>query len=130
MAAAPALPSTLRMAFRRMAASEEAAFYALQPSWPALLACLDEHAKNMQQALAVHTSTACQPQKAPGVVQDLLVAGLRDAHVTGSGAWECTLSLPALYAAEDGHPFRVMVEAPSRKEVVKEPRMSCMHGCC
>ena len=73
--------------------TEEATFYASLSSWGALLACLGEHAQQMQQALAVHTSTACQPQKAPGVVEDLLVAGLREAHVT--------LDLPALFTAGD-----------------------------
>ena len=66
----------------------------------------------MQQALAVHTFTACQPQKAPGVVDDLLVAGLRDAHVTNSGAWACTLDLPALFTAGGAHPYRISRDAP------------------
>ena len=79
----------------RSRATEEATFYASIPGWSALLACLDDHARGMQQALAVHTSTVCQPQKAPGVVKDLLVAGLRHAHVTDSGAWTCALHLPA-----------------------------------
>ena len=103
----------------RRGATEEATFYASLPSWGALLACLDEHAKEMQQALAVHTSTACQPQKAPGVVEDLLVAGLSDAHATGSGAWACTLDLPALFTAGDAHPYRVSREAPTRQQVIR-----------
>ena len=68
----------------------------------------------------MHTSTACQPQKAPGVVENLLVAGLRDAHATSSGACVCTLDLPALFTAGDAHPYRVSQEAPNRKQVIKE----------
>ena len=96
----------------RWGATEEATFNSSLPSWGALLACLDEHAKEMQQALAVRTPTACQPQQAPGVVEDLLVAGLRHAHVTDSGARACTLDLPALFTAGDAHPYRVSREAP------------------
>ena len=41
-----------------------------------------------------------------------LVAGLNGAHATGSGAWACTLDLPALFTAGDAHPYRVSREAP------------------
>ena len=85
-------------------------------SWGRLLESVDAHVKGHQHKLAARASTACQPQKAPALVPDLLVAGLNEAHVTGSGAWSCTLELPALLAPRRNHPYRRTVEARARKE--------------
>ena len=112
------------MAARR-GATMEAMVFSTQPSYPLLLAALDEHFKDMRQGLAVHASTACQPRKLPGLVQDLMVAGLQDAHLTGFGGWngwQCTLDLPALFEAGDDHPYRVTVMSRSRQAAIHEPR--------
>ena len=103
-------------------ATEEALGYSRLRSWPLLLQALNDHTKEVRQSLAVHTSTACQPQKAEALVPDLLVAGLRDAHSIGFGEWTCTLYLPALFAPGDAHPYQMTVrQAPSKKQVVKDP---------
>ena len=103
-------------------ATEDALGYSQLQSWPLLLKALNDHTKEVRQSLAVHTSTACQPQKAEALVPDLLDAGLRKAHSTGFGEWTCTLYLPALFAPGDAHPYQMTVrQAPSKKQAVKDP---------
>ena len=72
------------------------------------------------EALSAHASTECQPQQAQGLVPNLSVAGLSNAHATDSGGWECTLAFPAIYEAGDGHPFFVTATAASRRQVIQE----------
>ena len=57
------------------------------------------------------------------------MAGLNYAHTTDSGAWTCTLDLPAMYEAGDGYPFRCTLEATSKKKVVQELGNICMQVC-
>ena len=78
------------------------------------------HVKGRQHNRAVHAPTSCQPRKMPALVRDLLVAGLRDANVTGSGH-NCTLELPALFEPGDNHPYWVALEERTKKEVVQDP---------
>ena len=102
------------------AAAHDAEGYRRLGSWWRLLQSLDTHMQGHQHCLAVHAPTACQPRKALALAPDLLVAGLRDAKVTGSGAWSCTLELPALFEPGDNHPYRVRLEARTRKEVAQD----------
>ena len=101
-------------------AAHEAEGYGCLGSRGRLLQSLDAHTKGHLQTLAVPASTACQLRQAVALGPDLLVAGLRDANVTGSGAWSCTLELPALF--EPGaiaHTGRRWRRAPD-KEVVED----------
>jgi len=105
-----------------MAAAAEAWAYSRLDSWTHLLECMKDHMKaTAQQNLAIHASTACQPQKAEALVPDLMVAGLQDAHVNDSGAWTCTLTLPALFQPGDNHPVSVTCEGRSKGDVVQDP---------
>ena len=103
------------------AAAREADGYGRLGSLGRLLQCLDAHMKGHQHNLAVHASTACQPRKVLVLAPDLLVAWLRYANVTGKGAWRCTLELPALFKPGDNHPYRVTLEARTKKDVVQDP---------
>ena len=101
-------------------AAHEAEGYGRLGSRGRLLQSLGAHMKGHQQNLVVHASTACQPWKVPALVPDLLVAGLSDAKITSSEPWSCTLELPALFEPGDNHPYRVTLEARTRKEVVQD----------
>ena len=99
-------------------AAHEAEGYGRLGSWGRLMQSLDAHMKGHQQNLPVRASTACQPRKALALVPDLLVAGPRDAN---SGAWSCTLDLPALFEPGDSQPYRAALEARTRMELVQDP---------
>ena len=55
-------------------------------AWLQLLEAINYHGQDLQRTLAVHTSTCNQPEHQPALVASLEAAGLRQAHVTGSGA--------------------------------------------
>ena len=90
-------------------------------AWEQLLQVIAQHGKNLQNLLAVHTSTCSQPGKVEALVPSLEAAGFRQAHVTGSGAWTVSLDLPALYAPGDAAAFHLTVEGVSKKAVVTRP---------
>ena len=110
-----------RLYHLRLGAALETLYYTSLDSWERLLESIDAHVRGHQHNLAVHASTACQPQKALALVPDLFQAGLNEAHVTASGAWSCTLDLPALFAPGDHHPYRRTVEACTKGQVVQAP---------
>ena len=89
-------------------------------AWQRLLREIEEHTKNVQSALAVHTSTCCQPGKAPALVPSLEEAGLRDARATASGAWTVSLHLPALYTPGDRAAFHVTAQGLTKKAAVQD----------
>ena len=57
---------------------------------------------------------------------DLDAAGLRQVHVTGSGAWTVSLDLPALYAPGDGAAFHVTVESSTKKACQMKACQICL----
>ena len=81
---------------------------------------LEAHLEGHPQRFALHASTAFQPQKVPALVPDLVVAGLTDAKITSSGAWSCTLALPALFEPGGNHPYWATLEARTKNEVVQD----------
>ena len=89
-------------------------------AWPRLLQAIDAHGRDLQRTLAVHTSMCNQPEHAPALVASLEAAGLRQAHVTGSGAWTVSLDLPAMFAQGDGAPIHITVQGDSEGAVRKE----------
>ena len=95
-------------------------------AWEQLMQVIEQHGKNLQNLLAVHTSTCAQPMKAEALVPSLEEAGFRQAHLTSSGAWTVSLDLPALYAPGDEATFHLTVKGDSRKAVVKEACQVCL----
>ena len=93
-------------------------------AWQQLLRVIDEHTKDVQQTLAVHASRCSQPQHEPALASSLEAAGLKDAHVTGSGAWEVSLDLPSLFDPDDDAAFHVIVLGDSKEGVRRELAMS------
>ena len=85
-----------------------------------VVAALDAHTEGAPAQCGCARAHRLPAKEGACVGARFLVAWLRDANVTGPGAWSCTLELPALFEPGDNHSYLLTLEARTKQEVVQD----------